>query len=42
MQDTLAQLSDALVERAAVAQGFVIGIRGPNSSHGAERFGAPM
>src|SRR5215831_5174697 len=28
MQDTLAQLSDALVERAAVAQGFVIGIRG--------------
>ena len=28
MQDTLAQLSDALVARAAVAQGFVIGIRG--------------
>src|SRR6267378_2462791 len=28
MQDTLAQLSDALVERAAAAQGFVIGIRG--------------
>ena len=28
MHDTLAQLSDALVERAAVAQGFVIGIRG--------------
>src|SRR5215470_8704223 len=28
MQDTLAQLSDALVERAAVAQGFVMGIRG--------------
>src|SRR6516165_10447099 len=27
MQDTLAQFSDALVERAAVAQGFVIGIR---------------
>src|ERR1700730_1540339 len=27
MQDTLAQLSDALVERAAAAQGFVIGIR---------------
>ena len=28
MQDTLAQLSDALVERTAVAQGFVVGIRG--------------
>src|SRR6266404_2895381 len=28
MQDTLAQLSDALVERMAAAQGFVIGIRG--------------
>src|SRR3984893_16318032 len=28
MQDTLAQLSDALVERAAAAQGFVVGIRG--------------